>query len=501
MTGHQPPHRRHYIVKKIKDGLVKNILFNNIYQIFNLLIPLILAPYISRVLTPTGVGIKSYTNTYVTYFMMIASLGTIEYGTREIARVRDDPVKLSSTFWEIEILTFFSTLASIIGWCFLARFYKEYSFYLWIWTIQIIGAMFNISWFFVGIEKLKYTLSINIIIKILSFVFSILFVKNVNDTWIYILILSVSSLLGCLSTWVFLPKFLVKSKPSMHNIFTRHLKQTFIYFLPSVATSVYTVLDKTLIGIISKNDDYNGFYEQATKIVDLGKVLGFSAINGVVTSRASYLYKLEDKDKIRRLMDDTMNINLFLAIAISFGICAISSVFVPLFFGEGYGMTTQMLYILAPLVFVISLSNTCGSVYFTPSNHRMQSTLFLVIGSVINLFMNILLIYFIGPIGACISTLVAETVISVLYISFCKIITWKKLLGLIWRKLIAGGAMFVLIYLFIRYVSMNHIVLLLISIFGGALVYISLLLLLRDPFFRQIKDYLKEKRMTDKKGN
>ena len=487
------------MMRKTKDGLVKNIVFNNIYQIFNLLIPLILAPYISRVLTPAGVGIKSYTNTYVTYFTMIASLGTVEYGTREIARVRDDPLKLSSTFWEIEILTLFSTLVSIVGWIFLASFYKEYSFYLWIWTIQIVGTMFNVSWFFVGIEKLKYTLSVNFVIKILSFVLTFLFVKNVDDTWIYILILATSSFLGFLSTWIFLPKFLVRCRPNLHDVFTRHLKQTFVYFLPSVATSVYTVLDKTLIGLISNNDNYNGFYEQATKIVDLGKVLGFSAINGVVTSRASYLYKLDDKEKIVKLMDSSMNINLFFSIAISFGICAISSVFVPLFFGDGYDMTTQMLYILAPLVFVISLSNTCGSIYYTPSNRRMQSTLFLVIGSVVNLIMNIALIYLIGPIGACISTLAAESIISVLYVSFCRIITWKKIVKLVWRKLVAGSLMFVLIYFFIEYVSMNQIVSLLISISGGALVYIVTLALLRDPVFRQIKDYVKGRSKANKK--
>ncbi len=486
-------------MRKTKDGLVKNIVFNNIYQIFNLLIPLILAPYISRVLTPAGVGIKSYTNTYVTYFTMIASLGTVEYGTREIARVRDDPLKLSSTFWEIEILTLFSTLVSIVGWIFLASFYKEYSFYLWIWTIQIVGTMFNVSWFFVGIEKLKYTLSVNFVIKILSFVLTFLFVKNVDDTWIYILILATSSFLGFLSTWIFLPKFLVRCRPNLHDVFTRHLKQTFVYFLPSVATSVYTVLDKTLIGLISNNDNYNGFYEQATKIVDLGKVLGFSAINGVVTSRASYLYKLDDKEKIVKLMDSSMNINLFFSVAISFGICAISSVFVPLFFGDGYDMTTQMLYILAPLVFVISLSNTCGSIYYTPSNRRMQSTLFLVIGSVVNLIMNIALIYLIGPIGACISTLAAESIISVLYVSFCRIITWKKIVKLVWRKLVAGSLMFVLIYFFIEYVSMNQIVSLLISISGGALVYIVTLALLRDPVFRQIKDYVKGRSKANKK--
>ena len=486
-------------MRKTKDGLVKNIVFNNIYQIFNLLIPLILAPYISRVLTPAGVGIKSYTNTYVTYFTMIASLGTVEYGTREIARVRDDPLKLSSTFWEIEILTLFSTLVSIVGWIFLASFYKEYSFYLWIWTIQIVGTMFNVSWFFVGIEKLKYTLSVNFVIKILSFVLTFLFVKNVDDTWIYILILATSSFLGFLSTWIFLPKFLVRCRPNLHDVFTRHLKQAFVYFLPSVATSVYTVLDKTLIGLISNNDNYNGFYEQATKIVDLGKVLGFSAINGVVTSRASYLYKLDDKEKIVKLMDSSMNINLFFSIAISFGICAISSVFVPLFFGDGYDMTTQMLYILAPLVFVISLSNTCGSIYYTPSNRRMQSTLFLVIGSVVNLIMNIALIYLIGPIGACISTLAAESIISVLYVSFCRIITWKKIVKLVWRKLVAGSLMFVLIYFFIEYVSMNRIVSLLISISGGALVYVVTLALLRDPVFRQIKDYVKGRSKSDKK--
>lgn len=466
---------------------------------FDVLIPLLLAPYISRVLTPIGVGIKSYTNTYVTYFIMIASLGTIEYGTREIARVRDDPSKLSSTFWEIEILTFFSTLVSIIGWLFLSFFYKEYSFYFWIWTIQVVGTMFNISWFFVGIEKLKYTLSINFILKIVSSVLTILFVKNVNDTWIYILILSLSSFLGYLSTWIFLPKFLVKCRPDMHNVFTKHLKQTFVYFLPSVATSVYTVLDKTLIGLISQNDSYNGFYEQATKIVNLGKVLGFSAINGVVTSRASYLYKLKKNDDIHKLMNNIMGVNFFFSVAISFGICAISSVFVPLFFGEGYDMTIQMLFILAPLVFIISLSNTCGSIYFTPSNHRMQSTCFLVIGSIINLIMNIALIYFIGPIGACISTLVAEVIISILYVSFCKIITWKKIIELLWRKLIAGSVMFISIYLFLYFVNINQIALLLISILGGALIYILVLLLLKDPVFRQIANYIKNKRANDER--
>ena len=77
----------------------KNFLLNIIYQILILILPLITVPYVSRVIGASGVGEYSYTYSIVYYFMLIAMLGINNYGNRTVAKIRDDKVKLSKTFF------------------------------------------------------------------------------------------------------------------------------------------------------------------------------------------------------------------------------------------------------------------------------------------------------------------------------------------------------------------------------------------------------------------
>ena len=72
-----------------KVSIKRNYIYNTLYQILTLIIPLVTAPYISRVLGSDGVGIYSYTKSIVTYFTLFAALGTASYGEREIAQKRD----------------------------------------------------------------------------------------------------------------------------------------------------------------------------------------------------------------------------------------------------------------------------------------------------------------------------------------------------------------------------------------------------------------------------
>lgn len=81
--------------------IIKNYLYNAFYQIFVLLVPLVTIPYLARVLGPTGVGINSYTNSIMQYFIVFGSIGVDLYGNRQVAFVRNDPKKLTKTFFEI----------------------------------------------------------------------------------------------------------------------------------------------------------------------------------------------------------------------------------------------------------------------------------------------------------------------------------------------------------------------------------------------------------------
>ena len=473
--------------------LIKNILFNNIYQILILIVPLITTPYVSRVLTPEGVGIYSYTNSIVTYFTIFAALGTVSYGTREIARNRDNKEELSKTFWEIELITVITSLLSLGVWMIVCVNYHEYNAYMWLWSMSIIAMIFDISWLYAGLEKFKYSISINAFFKIIACIMIFVYVKSIEDTWKYVMINSMAMMLGNLSMWIFLPKTVKIVKIEKSKLWL-HFKETLIYFVPAIATSIYTVLDKTLIGAITKNHDYNGQYESATKIIGLCKVIGFSAIADVVCSRSSYLFKIADKDRINKLTHNTYNIVLTFSVAMSFGISAIADRFVPLFFGDGYEMTISLIYVLSPVIFIISLSSVAGSLYYIPSGKRGLSAWFLIAGSAVNLVMNIILINLIGPKGACIATIIAETIISSLYITFCKIFTWKDLIEVLWRKVIAGLVMFVVVYFFKKLDISNAYLDIGARIIIGAIVYFSVLLVLRDGIFKSLIERIKTKK-------
>ena len=91
--------------------IAKNYLYNAIYQVFIIIVPLLTIPYLSRILGPSGIGINSYTNSIVQYFVLFGSIGVDLYGNRQIAFVRDNQVKMSKVFYEIFILRLLTTVS------------------------------------------------------------------------------------------------------------------------------------------------------------------------------------------------------------------------------------------------------------------------------------------------------------------------------------------------------------------------------------------------------
>jgi O-antigen/teichoic acid export membrane protein len=377
-------------MKNRNPSIKKNYIYNTIYQIFTLITPLITAPYISRVLGAEGIGIQSYTNSIATYFTLIAALGTAQYGQREIAMLRDNKHECSKTFWEIEILSVISTLI-VTGvwfiWIFYTSQYKEYYITL---TIIILAVALDISWYFAGLEQFKSIVTKNMVFKVIGIVLLFAFIKKSDDLLLYIFILSVSQFLGNLSMWTYLHKYCERIPIKELNL-RRHIKQTFAYFIPTIATSVYTVLDKTMIGAITGSAEENGYYEQATKIVKMAETLVFS-LNTVMGSRMSYLYAQNKYDEIKSKIYKSFDYLMMISIPLSFGIIGVASNFVPWFFGDNYEPTVYLLYLMAPIIIIITISNILGSQYLTPSGQRVRSTKAIIIGAITNFVLNSLLI-------------------------------------------------------------------------------------------------------------
>ena len=472
-------------------SIKKNYLYNTIYQILTMITPLITAPYISRVLGSSGVGIYSYTNSIATYFTLFAALGTASYGQREIAMHRDNPKESSKLFWEIEILSVVTTGIVTAAWVVWILLSTRYSVFYGILTLTIIAVAFDISWYFAGFELFKYIVIRNTVVKLAGIALLFIFVRSKNDVGIYIAIMAATGLLGNISMWTYLPRFLKKVNPHTLKPF-RHFKQAFAYFIPTIATSVYTVLDKTMIGAITKSSDQNGYYEQATKIVRMVQSLLFS-LNTVMTSRQSYLFAEKKYDEIKDKINKSFDYLFGIAIAAMFGLQGIAANFVPWFFGKGYEPVITLLYVMAPLPLIICISNILGSQYLTPSGQRVRSSKGIIAGAIVNFILNSALIPFYESIGATIASVVAESVISIIYMYMSKgYATWRYLGKIAWKKIIAGAVMLIIVVILGNGWS-GSVAMTLIQIIAGGLVYVLLLAVLKDSFFKHIVGMAKEK--------
>ena len=172
----------------MKKSIKKNYLYNLIYQILTIIIPIITAPYLARVLGVKGTGVTSYTLSIVSYFIIFGSIGVSSYGQREIAMNRDDKNKCSKLFWELFLLKLFTSVLSILGYIFLIVSSTKYNVIYFILTLNILASVFDISWFFQGFEEYKFISIRNIIIKTLFTISIFVFVKNKNDLNLYILL-------------------------------------------------------------------------------------------------------------------------------------------------------------------------------------------------------------------------------------------------------------------------------------------------------------------------
>ena len=463
----------------------RNFVYKLLYEILALAAPLITAPYVSRVLGAEGVGIYSYSQSCIAYFTMFAVLGTNIYGMREIARCRDDKTVYSKTFWEIEILTVITSTVCVILWVGITIQSTEYKPYFLALVPTLFASMFDISWFYTGQEAVGYTVFWNAICKIAGVVLIFSFIKSKDDVVAYIMLNSLILMFGNLSMWIFLPKFLVRVSVKSLRIW-HHFKETLIYFIPTIATSIYTVLDKTLIGLITNDAYQNGFYEQATKIINIAKTASFVALNSVMGARLAYLFAENKIEEAKSKIKTAMNMILLLTIGSMFGVVAIASDFVPVFFGEGYEPVIDLLYLMAPLIVIIGISNCIGTQYYTPIGKTKIASLYMIAGSVVNLILNILFIPVLGAKGAVIGSIGAEAVITMLFVHFDeRYITWKYLLMIGYKKVIAGLLMLLMIRTMSLNLNLSGIVLVCVQVIVGILTYFLMLLLLRDSVIQR----------------
>lgn len=479
-----------------KKSVKKNYLYNVTYQILLIILPLLTAPYISRVLGAESIGIYSYALSISAYFITFGSLGVDLYAQREIAYYQDDKKNYSRTFWEITILRAVTMSISIFIFYFTFASNGEYQVFYKILLIELIGKCFDISWFFKGVEDFKKIVLRNLVIKILSIIAIFTLVKTPDDLNLYFWIYVLSVILGNLSLWLYLPKYVCKVEIQSLKIF-RHLKPTISLFIPQIAIQVYTLLDKTMIGAIYEDKSEVGYYEQGQKIINMLLTV-ITSLGTVMLPRIANFFANNKKNEVKSYMEKSFNFVFLLAFPMIFGIIAVAEDFVPIFFGPGYDKVAILMSVISPILLFIGMSNVIGTQYLLPTKRQKEYTISVVIGSIVNICINGCLIWNYGALGASIGTVVAEfTVTLVQIIIVRKEFEFKKIFKLAINYIIASIIMFIVCKI-VSVIPLNEIISLIIQVLAGIATYGLILIILKEKFvlniLRQLKEKIKDRR-------
>lgn len=463
-------------------SIKKNYIFSLINKLFAVLVPILVTPHLARVLEPDGNGAISFIASIASYFVLFANLGIETYGQRVIAIHREEPAYIKKFFYEITILRSILTVACLLPYSFffISKFNSSNNAIYAIFALSIFSVIFDFTWFFQGVEDFKILAVSNIITRLIYVVLVFVLVKSKSDLALASGLSVMNTVLPFFLSLPFFRKYLKGKLEEKIRPFS-HFKECLVYFIPTVAVQIYTVLDKTMIGLITHSDFENGYYEQAEKLVKIPLTL-VTTLFVIIRSRISYYYSQEEYGKISDLISKSANVAFGFSLPMMTGIIAVARTLVPIYLGEGYDKCILLLYVFSPIIPIISISNLIGTHYYTPFNKQKTSNLFLIAGAVINLILNSFLIYLLQSVGAAIASVSAEFAIAVLYIVFArKFINPKMFIKIGYKYLIASLIMFVPVFV-MDYFLPETLWVLVLEIGAGIAVYFVLLLILKVDF-------------------
>lgn len=469
----------------MKKSVTNNVIYNMLFQFFTTFLPVITTPYLSRTLGVEQSGVHSFVESIVTLFTIFGSIGTSLYACRKIAYVRDNKEELTNTTYEIILLKLLLLIPVSLIYIFAFCINQRFSIYFIINIMTIIGSAIEISWFFNGIEDFKLITIRNIIVKVFFVISLFVFIKEPSDLWKYVLLVCLSNFLGNVSMWFILPKHINKLEKFKKYKPLKHIKESFLLFIPQSANYIYSLSDKTMLGILTPTLNNVGLYDYGYRIVKM-IISILQSIGYVILSRIANLSANNNKDGIGKYINKSIKFSLFLGFPMMFGLIAISDNLIPLYLGNEFLEVAKIIKVISPLVLLTSFNSILGVQLLLAIKKDKEYTKATVLGASVNIILNLILIPLLGIYGACITSILSEFIVMILQLKYSKeYVNLIKVFKETKVYLIVSIIMY-FICIILGHINLNILIVISLQIIISVIVYIGLLLLLKDEVVTEI---------------
>lgn len=468
---------------------MKNYIYNILYNLAALIIPLLTAPYLARTLGAELLGIFAYIQSSTSVICTVSMLGTYTFGNRQIAYTRDSKNQMSQEFCNIMGLRICLGLTGTLIYLVFA-FYSGYWQFFLCYYIFYLGYVLDCSWLFVGVEDMKICTVKNFFAKAGSAVCIFLFVKDEEDFFLYILILSIATFLANISVFTQIKKYVRICRLQISSLLP-NLKVAFQLCLPTLVSTVYLQVDKLMIKWITGNAYEITYYDQAEKIIMIPLAF-ITVLSTVMMPRIANEFHNGQQEHVKDLIGKACSYSMLMACPLMFGMAGIATHFIPWYLGEEYLPVAYVIIVLAPYVITNTLIGISGGQYFMATNQISILLKGNVLGMVANVITNSLLIPILGYMGAAVATVISQCLMMVYqYYYMNRQIGVMSVIIKQAKYLFYGALMFIVVWVVGRYQEASVIVTL-EQIIVGLVVYFILLLLARDSLMKELVEQAKK---------
>lgn len=479
------------MAQSVKVNYILNLINTGSQMVF----PLITFPYACRIIEANGIGQINFFTSIIQYISLFTCLGIPMYAIREIARVRNDAVKMNRIATEILLLHTFLTILGYIVVGILCitipQVKADVSLFL-VLSLTIFFTAIGCEWFYQGIEDFKYITIRGLIVKVISVVLLFVFVRTKEDLIYYGWYTVLGVLGGNIFNFIRLRKYIKRENIlfSQLNVF-RHLKPALQVFSLNVVISIYIHLNPVLLGFM-KGALAVGFFTAATKLMLMIMKLS-SCLGSVMMPRVSHLLAENKEEEFNRLIQKSYDFTIAITLPLTIGLVACAPTIIRVLCGDTFLLSTVTSQIIAPVILMVGISNVMGIQVLYPKGKINTVTLCCGIGALTDILLNIIFIPKFSYNGTAIAYIGAEVATTVSMYLIAKQYIPIKFITILHIKYLAGSLiMGILIYSIYMFMDLNDSMMLCCQVILGIVCYSLFLLATKDPLALSIVNKIKK---------
>ncbi len=385
----------------------KNFFYSSILTTANYIFPLIVFPYITRVMGVSNVGLCDFVDSIINYFCLFSMLGIGTVGVREIASCGEDKEKMSKVFSSLltlnMITTGIMTLILLFAILLVPKF-NENAQLMMVGMFKLISKAFLVEWFYTGIEKFKYITTRSIIIRAVYVVAVLLFVRSQDDYVEYYALTTLIIIVNAIINIAYSRRFVIFSLKRI--LLKPYFKPVAVLGSYSLLTSMYTTFNISYLGFIGGNTQV-GYYTTATRLHSIILAL-FTAFTGVMLPRMSSLLSEGNKEVFKSYVTHSIKILFAFAFPVVVFCVIYSDVIVEIIAGPGYEMAVPCMRMVLPLILVIGYEQILVVQILMPLKRDADILINSVIGASVGIITNILFVSQLLSIGSAIVWFLSE---------------------------------------------------------------------------------------------